>query len=196
MGLAALLPASQLTLTVAYWQAHRYWQFWALQLAPAAFVSLARLPHGVRAPWAALALPLALPLVYGIENALAPLLGVANADASATLGWGTRQGTGERAALARLEDQGREQRARARRRLLAGWLLANGLLGLLLEALCRRVAVLKGMLAFVAARMVLDMILCSWYSAWLHFSTARGSEAKTADDRIALMESESKVCGA
>ncbi|CAK0861205.1 unnamed protein product, partial [Prorocentrum cordatum] len=202
-GLAALLPASQLTLPVASLAGPPL----PAVLGAAARPRRLRRPRqaAARPPRAALALPLALPLACGIENALAPLLGVANAGASAALGRGARQGAGERAARARLEDQGREQRARARRRLLAGWPLANGLLGPLLEALRRHAAVLEGTLVFVAARMVLDMILrpqnehpmilCSWHSAWLRFSTARGSEAETADDRAALAESESSAHG-
>jgi len=139
------------------------------------------LPHGLWKPWAGMVFPLIAVLVSGIENVLATINAVANADAGSMLGWGTRQGARERAALALLEVQEvREKRRVARNALLACWLFANYSVGVLPFALGIELIVLKFMYAFAAIHLMLNMTLGCCYSFWLYWTLTKASERQVS----------------
>lgn len=183
MGFAAVVPVSQLALTLIYWQAYLHWPFWLFLLAPAAFNTLSKLPHGIRRPWAGVLLPFAGVLVAGVENMLAPMNGVANADASAMLGWGTRQSADDREAMLKMEvEEIRSERRLRRNVLLAGWLTANISLGVLPLVLHIERVVLKCLLAFVAAQLTVYLVLANCYSLWLYFVTRKADSYPAVQD--------------
>jgi len=168
MGISVVMLASQVLLAFAYWKVHLFWSFWAFLLLPVVFTYLIRFPHGLRKSWAGAVLLLAGVAFGGIENLLAPMAGLANADASAMLGWGTRQDAGERAALAKLEVQGvREGRRQVRNKLLACWLAVNIGVGVTLLLLGLERFGLQCLLAFVAVNLAVNLTVGVGYSMWL-----------------------------
>jgi len=173
MILAVAVPVLQLAITLAYWHAEYHRPFWLLLFTSLALNGLAKLPHGLWKPWAGIAFPLVGILASGVENVLGPITAVANADAGSMLGWGTRQGASERAALAKLQDQGlREKRRMARNALLACWLFANYSIGVLPFALGVDTVVLKFLVAFAALHLILNVTLGCCYSFWLYWALA------------------------
>jgi len=168
IGISVVMLASQVLLLFAYWKVYLFWSFWAFLLLPVVFTYLIRFPHGLRKSWAGAVLLLAGVAFGGIENLLAPMAGLANADASAMLGWGTRQGAGERAALAKLEVQRiQTERKRARNRLLACWLFSNISIGVTLLLLGMERFGLQCFLAFIATNLAVNLTVGVGYSMWL-----------------------------
>jgi len=183
MSIAAVLPASQLALTLVYWHAYLHWQYWLFLILPAAFTTLSKLPHGIRKPWAGVVLPFVAVLVAGVENMLAPMNGVANADASAMLGWGTRQSADDREAMLKTEvDEIRSERRLRRNVLLAGWLIANIGFGVLPLVFRFEKVVLKCLLVFVAVQWTVYLVLANFYSLWLYFAI------READSHLAIQD--------
>jgi len=181
MGIAVAVPVLQLAITLAYWHAYLHRPFWVIIFTSFALNNLAKLPHGLWKPWAGMVFPLIAVLVSGIENVLASINAVANADAGSMLGWGTRQGARERAALALLEVQEiREKRRVARNALLACWLFANYSVGVLPFALGIELIVLKFMYAFAAIHLMLNMTLGCCYSFWLYWTLTKASERQVS----------------
>jgi len=179
MSLAVTVPLLQFAITLVYWHAYLHWAFWLLIFISFALNSLSKLPHGLWKPWAGVVLPVMTVLVSGVENVLGPITAVANADAGSMLGWGTRQGARERAALAKMGDQDlREKRRTARDAALACWLFANFCVGALPFALGIDSIVLKFMLGFAAANLTLNMTFGCCYSCWLCWALSNESEQR------------------
>jgi len=183
MGFAAVVPVSQLALTLVYWHSYLHWQFWLFLLVPPAFNTVSKLPHGIRKPWAAILLPFVGILVAGVENMLAPMNGVANADASAMLGWGTRQSADDRESMLKMEvEEIRCERRLRRNVLLTGWLTANISFGVLPLVFRFDRLVLKCMLAFVVAQLTVYLVLANCYSVWLYLAIRRADSDPAIQD--------------
>lgn len=164
MALSAAAMALQFAVAIGFWQVYKVGFFWVLLLSVPCCTYLIRMPHGLPRPWGGAVLPLLGGLSAGIENILAPVLGIANLDGT-NGNWGTRQ-------LKVDIDQGAANEIISRRRLerirLATlWFTVNCSCGALLLWSSWTGFALHVLLGLTCVHLLGHLFMALGYSLWL-----------------------------